>query len=138
VAPASLAFHTPVLLMVADQDKTIGEKRSKMFLQIYKMWPARKWLVEFKDAGHFTFSEMHRIDPNHGDGVGKGKRFDGSEFTYWDSLDVQQYIKAYELAFFDAVLKGDQKALKLLNGPPLNPNIRTEHSEEQPKQVADK
>lgn len=129
VAPGSLTFEQPVLLMVADQDMTIGESRSKMFLKIYDMWRARKWLLEFNDAGHFTFSEMHRISPNHGDGVGKGKRFDGSELMYWDSVDAQQYIKAYGLAFFDLVLKGDKQALKLLNGPPLHPQIRAEHAE---------
>ncbi|MBN1347492.1 MAG: dienelactone hydrolase family protein [Phycisphaerae bacterium] len=129
VAPAALTFETPVMLMVADQDKTIGKDKSELFLKIYKAWRAPKWLLEFKDAGHFTFSEMHRISPDHGDGVGKGKRFDGTEVVYWDSVDAQQYINAYAVAFFDCILKGESDACGLINGPSLSPRIRVERSE---------
>jgi predicted dienelactone hydrolase len=132
-APAATYFFTPVMLMVADQDKTIGEERSKMFLKLYQMWPARKWLLEFKDAGHYTFSEMYRLKPDGGDGSGKGKRFDGSEFVYWDTPDAQEYIKAYGLAFFDCILRENGAACELLNAPSLNPNIRKLHSEQRSK-----
>jgi predicted dienelactone hydrolase len=137
-APAATFFHTPVMLMVADQDMTIGEKRSKMFLKLYNMWPAKKWLLEFKDAGHYTFSEMHRLKPDYGDGCGKGKRFDGSEFVYWDCLDAQQYIKAYGLAFFDRILRNKGDASKLLAGPSLSPKIRIEHAEQRSTPTATK
>ncbi len=135
-APGALYFFTPVMLMVADQDKTIGEERSKMFLKMYEMWPARKWLLEFKDAGHYTFSEMHRLKPDYGDGCGKGKRFDGSEFTYWDSVDAQTYINAYALAFFQCVLREEEAACKLLDAPSLHPSIRKLHAEQRAKTTA--
>lgn len=130
VAPGAVYFFTPVMLMVADQDMTIGKKYSEMFLKIYEMWPARKWLLEFKDAGHFTFSEMHRLKPDYGDGCGKGKRFDGTEFTYWESTDAQKYINAYALAFFECVLRKNAAACELLNAPSLSPNIRKLSSEQ--------
>ncbi len=132
VAPSAIRFRTPVMLMVADQDMTIGEERSKTFLKLYKVWPARKWLLEFKDAGHYTFSEMHRLKPDFGDGCGEGKRFDGTAFTYWDSADAHKYINAYALAFFDHILRADPEAGKLLAGPTLSPNIRIEHAEQRP------
>jgi len=132
-APAATYFFTPVMLMVADQDKTIGEERSKMFLTLYDLWPARKWLLEFKDAGHYTFSEMHRLNPDYGDGCGKGKRFDGTEFVYWDSTDAQKYINAYALAFFECVLRDSEPARRVLDGPSLHPNIRKLHSEQRPR-----
>ncbi len=133
VAPGTLTIRQPILLMVADQDMTIGKDKSQMFLKVFKMWPAEKWLLEFRDAGHYTFSEMHRIDPEKGDGVGKGKRFDGTEFTYWDSVDAQQYIKAYGLAFFDAILKQSEKARKFLAAPSLSERIRKEYVPERKK-----
>jgi len=129
LAPAALTFKIPVMLMVASQDKTIGDSRSQMFLKVYKMWTARKWLLEFEDAGHFTFSEMHRIDPGHGDGSGPAKRFDGSEFVYWDCDDAQKYINIYALAFFDCILRNDAKGERLLASPSLSPKIRIEHTE---------
>ncbi len=135
-APGATFFQTPVMLMVADQDMTIGESRSKLFLKLYKIWRAEKWLLEFKDAGHYTFSEMHRLKPDYGDGCGKGKRFDGTEFVYWDSVDAQAYIKAYGLAFFDGILRDSAEARKLLTGPSLSPKIRVERSEARSKPTA--
>ncbi len=135
-APAALAFTTPVMFMVADQDQTIGEERSKLFLRIYRMWRAKKWLLEFRDAGHYTFSEMYRLKPDYGDGCGKDTRFDGSEFVYWDCADAQKYINAYALAFFDAILRDSAPARKLLEGPSLSPKIRLEHAEARAAETA--
>ncbi len=132
-APGATFFFTPVMFMVADQDGTIGEERSKMFLKIYDLWPAQKWLLEFKDAGHYTFSEMHRLKPDYGDGCGKGKRFDGSEVVYWDCVDAQKYINAYGLAFFEHILRGSTAARGLLDAPSLSPNIRKLHAEQRAK-----
>ena len=61
------------------------------------------------------------MDPEHGDGFGKGKRRDGgAEFQFTSMETTYQIVNSYSVAFLDVYAKGDKRALPFLkkNGWP--------------------
>ena len=49
---------------------------------------------------------MAVLDPDFGDGIGRGKGLDGAEMDFIPVPLAKEIINAYTLAFFDAVLRG--------------------------------
>jgi len=101
------ASTKPLLLFIATEDDTIGEKGNARARAYFEATTAPKYLVEMKDGGHYTFSDMYQINPSWGDGVGEGKRItDDSAVRYIDMTSAYALTNGYSVAFFSQYLKG--------------------------------
>ena len=100
------ASSVPLLLLVATEDDTIGEKGNASARAYWEATKAPKYLVELVNAGHYTFSDMYQINPAWGDGVGKGHRItDGTAIEYIDMEHAYALTNGYCTAFFTHYLK---------------------------------
>jgi hypothetical protein len=72
--------------------------------------------LNFKDAGHYTFTEMAQINPQWGDGLGVEKDKDGNvTLKFSDAADDQRITNGYSVGFFDAYLKQDAAARRFID-----------------------
>jgi predicted dienelactone hydrolase len=103
-------FDVPLLLFVATEDATIGLKGNENARKYYEESTGPKYLVEIKDAGHFSFSDMGQFRPDFGDGVGEGKRITKPDepIKYLPLDETYKITNAYSVAFLGRYLKGDQ------------------------------
>lgn len=118
VLPMTLALtrppdDVPLLLMLGALDRTVDEAGNIASTSVYLSAPGPKHLLSLRRGGHFSFSDMDRINPGFGDGIGKETR-DGKTTEFLGSELTKEIINTYSLAFFDAYLRGDVSALELL------------------------
>ncbi len=112
----STSSSRPMLLFIASEDDTIGEKGNMGARAYYAATKSPKYLVEMKDAGHYSFSDMFQINPNWGDGIGKGKRItNGEPITYLPMEETYRLTNGYSVAFFYEYLKHDPRYVDYLN-----------------------
>lgn len=92
-----------MMWMVALQDDTLGDATMLMRLD-YAILPPPKFKLEFKDAGHYTFTDACILIPSlfgDGDGCGTGtRRFFDTEFDFISHEDAFKIINPYATAFF--------------------------------------
>lgn len=108
VVPETTTRSTkPLLLFIATEDDTIGEEGNTGARAYFDATNVPKYLVEMKDGGHYTFSDMDQINPNWGDGTGSGKRItNGQPLNYLDMSRAHALTNGYSTAFFHKFLKG--------------------------------
>lgn len=125
VVPESItASPRPLLLFVATEDDTIGEKGNAGARAYFDATAAPKYLVEFKDGGHYTFSDMDQINPKWGDGTGSGTRItNGQPLEYFSMERAHALVNGYSTAFFDTILKGAKGWEEYLNANQLEPSL---------------
>ncbi|MBL7648888.1 MAG: dienelactone hydrolase family protein [Candidatus Hydrogenedentes bacterium] len=125
VVPESIsASPRPLLLFIATEDDTIGEKGNAGARAYFEATTAPKYLVEFKDGGHYTFSDMDQINPKWGDGAGSGTRItNGQPLEYFSMRRAHTLTNGYSVAFFDKFLKGDSDGDEYLNANQLEDSI---------------
>jgi len=106
----------PMLVILGDTDRTVGQRGNDASTAYFEKATGPKYLLNFKNAGHFTFTEMTQINTNFGDGIGIEKGKDGGDdFTFSDALEDQRITNEYSVAFFDAFLKDDAAARKFID-----------------------
>lgn len=106
----------PLMVVLGDKDRTVGEEGNARSIQYYEQATGPKYLLNFKDAGHYTFTEMPQINSDWGDGVGVERDDDGNvTLTFSDTTKDQEITNAYSVAFFDTFLKKDDDAREFLN-----------------------
>lgn len=106
----------PLMVILGDHDRTVGDAGNRRSTQFFERAVGPRYLLVFKDAGHFTFTDMAQINPNFGDGVGTEKGKNGqADFTFSDAGEDQQITNQYTVAFFDAFLRHDRAAKKFLD-----------------------
>lgn len=108
ILPMTLALTKPppipLLLMLAGLDRTVDEAGNLASMSLYLGFDGPKHLFKLKRGGHFSYSDMDRINPGFGDGIGKEtKRGVTTEFL--DSKRTKDLVNAYSLAFFDCYLR---------------------------------
>ncbi len=100
-------YDCPVLLFIATEDATLSEERVTLIRQYYDDSKGPRYSIEFKDAGHFSFTEMYQLQPEFGDGVGQGHRVTNDEpLTYITMDKVYPLLNGYSTAFLGKYLKG--------------------------------
>jgi dienelactone hydrolase len=110
------ACPVPLLLILADADRTVGERGNARSRAYFEHAAGPKYLLNFKDAGHFTFTEMLQINSSFGDGIGVEKDDEGQvTFTFSDAREDQRITNEYSVSFFDTFVKQDASAREFLD-----------------------
>jgi len=100
-------YNCPAMVLLATEDATIGINGNARIRQYYDESKGPRYLVEIVKGGHYSFTEMYQVDPDFGDGVGKGKRItDGEEIEYISMQHAFEITNSYTTAFFGRYLKG--------------------------------
>lgn len=100
-------YTCPAMVLLATEDATIGMDGNARIRQYYDESKGPRYLVEIVKGGHYSFTEMYQVDPDFGDGVGKGKRVtNGEEIDYISMERAFEITNSYTTAFFGRYLKG--------------------------------
>jgi dienelactone hydrolase len=103
----------PCMVMLAELDRTIGEAGNMLDKGYFVSAGPPKYLLILKRGGHFSFSDMDKINPSFGDGIGtETKR--GKTVTFLPPELTKEIIKAYTLAFFECHLRKSAEAREFL------------------------
>ncbi len=108
----------PTLVMLGAQDRTVGLAGNLASRGYFLACTGPRYLFVMPRGGHFTFTEMALLNPNFGDGIGKGKDRDGREMEFIPVDLAKRMIDAYSLAFFERYLRGSDEAGKFLESNP--------------------
>jgi len=107
VAKTRTNYECPVLVVVASEDKTIKAEGNDRARKYYEDSKGPRYLVEFKNAGHFSFTCMFYFKADFGDGVGSGQRItNGEPIVYMPMESVYRLTNGYVTAFFGNEVKG--------------------------------
>jgi len=97
----------PAMALFAAEDDTLGADRNPAIPKFYDSRQGPAYSVDFLNAGHYSFTEMYQLNPNFGDGVGKGKRLtNGEPIDYIKRETAFRLVNGYTAAFFGKFLKG--------------------------------
>ncbi len=130
ILPMTLALTkpstVPILLMLGGMDRTVDEAGNVASRALYMSCTGPKHLLTLKRGGHFSFSDMDRVNPAFGDGIGKEVK-DGKTTEFLPMDLTKEIINVYSLAFFDAYLRKDPAAREILlkNSYPDEVELRT-------------
>jgi len=99
----------PSLYLWGQQDGVM-EPFEEWHFQNMDQMPSPKWNIEFRDTGHFAFSDYCIFSQklaNGGDGCGEGFDLDtGAPFMNPDHEQIHDIMNPYTTAFFGAVFFG--------------------------------
>lgn len=106
-APASHTNLTvPSLRMLGTEDRTLGVPGNNAIRDNHAKHSGPSFLLELKNGGHFSFTDMFKINKTFGDGVGAGKRRDTNEpFEFTSMETTYRIINSYSVAFLGYYLK---------------------------------
>lgn len=103
-------IEQPGLFIEAMEDGSITAAGNLLIENNFNDYPNPAWLLQVKDAGHWSFSDIAGMGGNFKPGCGMGMRATGGSFSYLD-IDVARNIaKSYIAAFFAEQLLGDTAA----------------------------
>jgi predicted dienelactone hydrolase len=104
-------FSTPIFMMIGTEDATLhaaGNDRNRAY---YAASKGPHYMVEIKDAGHYTFTSVEQYNSEYGNGIGHGKRVNTApdqDVTFLPPDESHKLINAYALAFFGVYVRGQQ------------------------------
>ena len=119
-APASHTnLSVPSLRMLGTEDRTIGVPGNNAIRDNHAKHTGPSYLLELKDGGHYSFTDMFKINKSFGDGVGAGKRRDTNEaFEFTPMETTYKIINSYSVAFLGYYLKGEKEYASFLRANP--------------------
>ncbi len=126
----------PSLWMLGQEDRTIGTAGNFLIRGHHAIHTGPSFMLEIKDGGHYSFTDMFKINKTFGDGVGPGKRRQSDEPFEYTSMDkTYEIVNACSLAFLDVYAKGMRERLPFLltNHWPAEVVWKTSGTEEKPK-----
>jgi dienelactone hydrolase len=107
VARTREKYDCPAMVLVATEDDTINLEGNERVRKYYEDSTAPRYMVEFVNAGHYSFTEMYQFNPAFGDGVGTGTRItNGDPVTYIPMEKAFTLTNGYTTAFIGRYLKG--------------------------------
>ena len=105
----------PSLYMIGSEDTTIKAEGNARVRENYGKHTGAGFLLEMKNGGHYSFTDMFKLNANFGDGIGEGKRrATGEAFKFTSMEKTYALINAYSLAFLGTYLKGEKDWLPYL------------------------
>jgi len=113
--PSHTNLTVPSLRMLGTEDRTIGVPGNKAIRENHAMHTGPSYFLELKNGGHYSFTDMFKINKTFGDGVGAGKRRDTNEpFEFTSMETTYKIINSYSVAFLGYYLKGETSYLTFL------------------------
>jgi dienelactone hydrolase len=102
----------PMLMMLAQEDNSILELGNDLLRSNFADANPPVWLVEFADAGHWSFSDVCGLVDAFDPGCGEGTRQTepGTPFTYLDNELARGTAATYAARFFAAHLRAEAAA----------------------------
>jgi predicted dienelactone hydrolase len=118
-------IDVPLLLLLAQEDNSILEIGNNLIRSNFDDANAPVWLVEFVDAGHWSFSDVCALVDDFSPGCGDGIRQSVADepFTYVDIDQTRHRAADWATAFFAASILGDAGAQAWLMDPPVDAAI---------------
>lgn len=114
--PAHTNLSVPSLRMLGTEDRTLGVAGNTAIRDNHAKHTGASYLLELKSGGHFSFTDMFKINKNFGDGVGAGKRRDTNEpFEFTAMETTYKIINSYSVAFLGYYLKGEKEYASFLS-----------------------
>ncbi|MBI3850377.1 MAG: hypothetical protein HY298_08825 [Verrucomicrobia bacterium] len=105
----------PTLWMIGTEDTTIGVNGNALVRSHHSTHTGPSYLLEMKNGGHYSFTDMFKINKSYGDGVGPGKRRETKEpFEFTSMETTYKLINAYSLAFLEVYARGNHEPLAFL------------------------
>lgn len=110
VWPKRVNFTTPVMILLATEDDTIGLAGNNLVRRRFAESRGPHYMIDLIRGGHFTFTDIWQFDPEYGDGVGKGKKITtpGEDVEYLDLPTAFEIANSYSVAFFGVYVKGQE------------------------------
>ncbi len=113
--PTHTNLTVPTLWMLGTEDTTIGAYGNALIRSHHGKHVGPSFLLEMKDGGHYSFTDMFKINKNFGDGVGPGKRRETKEpFEFTSMETTYKIINAYSLAFLQVYARGNREGFSFL------------------------
>lgn len=108
-------LSVPSLRMLGTEDRTLGVAGNNAIRDNHAKHTGPSYLLELKYGGHFSFTDMFKINKSFGDGVGAGKRRDTNEpFDFTSMETTYRLINSYSVAFLGYYLKSEQGYARFL------------------------
>jgi predicted dienelactone hydrolase len=110
--PEIQLFPQPALFLLAQQDKAVGQLGIDAIRTDFQDYVPPAWLVEVRDAGHWSFADDCALVKDFSNGCGTGTRLgdSSSPFTFVDNETARGIAKRYIGAFFQNGLAGGSPA----------------------------
>lgn len=109
-------LQVPSLYMLGDEDRTIGVKGNERIRANFEAHTGPSYLFEMKYGGHYSFTDMFKINPDFGDGIGRGKKRDSGEPIEFTPMDrTYLMINSYSIAFLGTYVRGENEYLDFLS-----------------------
>ena len=113
--PSHTNLTVPTLRMLGTEDRTLGEAGNALIRGNHQSHTGPAFLLELKNGGHYSFTDMFKLTKQFGDGIGHGKRRAGStEFDFTPMETTYKIINSYSIAFLGYYLKGEKEYLPFL------------------------
>jgi predicted dienelactone hydrolase len=113
--PTHTNLTIPTLRMLGSEDRTLGVAGNALIRHNHQIHQGPAFLLELKNGGHFSFTDMFKITKQFGDGIGKAKRRDtGEDFEFTAMEMTYKIINSYSIAFLGYYLKGEKAYLPFL------------------------
>lgn len=113
--PSHTNLTVPSFYLLGTEDMTIKEEGNKVIRDNFAKHTGSIMLLELKDGGHYSFTDVFKLDSNFGDGIGKGKRrATGEEFVFTSMETTYAVINSYSIAFLGYYIRGEQEYLSFL------------------------
>jgi len=114
--PSHTNLIVPSLRMLGTEDRTLGVPGNNAIRDNHTKHTGPSFLLELKNGGHFSFTDMFKINKSFGDGVGAGKRRDTNEPFEFTSMEATyKIINSYSVAFLGYYLKGETSYMTFLS-----------------------
>jgi predicted dienelactone hydrolase len=105
----------PSLYMLGTEDRTIKAGGNDRIRSVFAKHTNDGFLMEMKNGGHFSFTDIFKLDKNYGDGAGQGKRdATGEAFNYTSMEKTYEIINSYSIAFLGLYVRGQKEYLPFL------------------------
>jgi dienelactone hydrolase len=116
-APAEGHTNTvPSLFMLGEEDATIGAQGNEAIRANFNAHKGQAYLLSLMRGGHYSFTDMFKLNPNFGDGVGTGKqRETGQPFTFTPTDAAWEIVNSYSLAFLNVYVRGNDEFASFLS-----------------------
>jgi dienelactone hydrolase len=105
--PLHTNLTVPSLRMLGTEDRTLGVLGNALIRDNHAKHTGPSFLLELKNGGHYSFTDVFKVSKDFGDGVGAGQRRNTNEPFEFTSMELTyEIVNSYSVAFLGYFLKG--------------------------------